>query len=221
LLLGFFLGHPWGAFIFAVCARLVFVHHATFCVNSVCHVFGKEPYDILSTGKDNWIVALFTNGEGHHNYHHRFQNDYRNGVYWYQWDLAKWLIALMSAVGLTWDLTRKSRFEVLEARLETNQQRLRGLLAGTRGPSRLEDYYEDLESSYNILQSRLLTWKKRSREYQDLSHGRLPRIYKKFIRASKLAMKAAKRRFIHSYKQRLKFIRSGNAHRKKTNPPKG
>ena len=216
LLIGLSQGQLLGAFIFAVCARLVFVHQATFCVNSVCHVFGKEPYDLQSTAKDNWIVALFTNGEGHHNYHHRFQNDYRNGIYWYQWDLAKWLITLLSWVGLASGLHRKSRFEILEARLETNQQRLRNLMAGTEKPTHLEHYYEDLEASYNILQSRLLTWKRRSGEYQDLFHGKIPKIYKNLLRAAKLQMKAAKRRFLHNYKQRVKFIRSGQSPHAKT-----
>lgn len=211
LLIGFSQGQLLGAFIFCVCTRLVMVHHATFCVNSVCHAFGKEPYDIQSTAKDNWIVALFTNGEGHHNYHHRFQNDYRNGVSWYHWDLTKWLIALLSMVGLASGLYRKSKFEIMEARLETNQQRLRNLMAGVGKPTHLEHYYEDLEVSYNILHSRFLTWKKRSGEYQDLFHGKIPKIYKNFLRLAKLKMKAAKRRFLHSYKQRLKFIRAGQA----------
>lgn len=209
LLIGFFQGQPAGAFIFAVCARLVFVHHATFCVNSVCHVFGKEPFDIRSTARDNWIVALFTHGEGHHNYHHRFQNDYRNGVYWYQWDLAKWLIALLSLVGLTSDLRRKSKFEVMEARLETNQQRMRDLLVLSKRSARLEDYYKDLESSYNILHSRLLVWKKRSGEYQDLFRGKIPKIYHGLVRMAKLKMKAAKKRYFHGKKQRQKFLHTG------------
>jgi hypothetical protein len=129
--------------------------------------------------------------------------------------LAKWLIALLSTVSLTSGLHRKSKFEIMEARLETNQQRLRNLMASARKPTHLEHYYEDLETSYNILHSRFLTWKKRSGEYQDLFHGKIPKIYKKLLRLAKLKMKAAKRRFLHSYRQRLNFIRSGQARRPK------
>jgi len=74
--------------------------------------------------------------------------DYRNGVYWCQWDPAKWLIAFLKIFGLTWDLEKKSRFLVLKARLETQQQRLRNLLASAEKPTRLERYYENLEDGY-------------------------------------------------------------------------
>ncbi len=37
-------------------------------------------------------MALFTFGEGYHNYHHEFQHDYRNGVKPWQWDPTKWAI---------------------------------------------------------------------------------------------------------------------------------
>jgi cytochrome b involved in lipid metabolism len=44
-------------------------------------------------------MALFTFGEGYHNYHHEFQYDYRNGVKPWQWDPTKWLIWILSKLG--------------------------------------------------------------------------------------------------------------------------
>ena len=68
----------WCLFIPGV-ARVVMVQHATFCINSLCHMIGK-PYSTSHSARDSWIAAIFTMGEGYHNYHHEFQWDYRNGV---------------------------------------------------------------------------------------------------------------------------------------------
>ena len=205
LVVGLGFGDLLAAFIFPVCLRMVLVHQATFCVNSVCHQFGEEPYDLVSTAKDNWAVALLTNGEGFHNYHHRFPNDYRNGIHWYQWDSAKWLIALLSLVGLTRDLKKMSRFGILLARLKTNQQRLRGLLAQTKKPTRLERYYSDSERSYKDLKARLLIWEKKSAEYGKLLHGATIILSKTLLRTAKQQMSAAKLRYRHGVKQRKRY----------------
>src|SRR5690349_6875871 len=68
-----------GAVLLAVAARMAIVHHGTFFINSFAHSFGSSDYDAESTAKDNWLGAVLTNGEGYHNYHHRFPSDYRNG----------------------------------------------------------------------------------------------------------------------------------------------
>lgn len=121
VLLGALSGHALGALVFAVCVRLTVVYHATFCINSVCHTFGKSTYDVDSTAKDNWFTAFLTNGEGYHNYHHRFPADYRNGVRWYQWDPSKWMIALLAKMGWATDLRRTPDAQILQARLEAEK----------------------------------------------------------------------------------------------------
>ncbi|MBI4432564.1 MAG: fatty acid desaturase [Candidatus Omnitrophica bacterium] len=104
--IGAWMGHALATLLITVCVRLVLVHHATFCINSLSHTFGKTPYDARSTARDNWFVALLTNGEGYHNFHHRFPTDYRNGVRWYHWDPSKWTIAVLAHLGWAWDLKR-------------------------------------------------------------------------------------------------------------------
>jgi stearoyl-CoA desaturase (delta-9 desaturase) len=104
--IGAMLGQALGAFFLTVCVRLTIVHHATFCINSFSHKFGSAPHDARSTARDNWFIALLTNGEGYHNYHHRFPADYRNGFRWYHWDPSKWTILLLERLGLAWDLKR-------------------------------------------------------------------------------------------------------------------
>ncbi len=214
LLIGFLYdGNLLAAFIFPVCLRIVLIHHATFCVNSVCHMFGKEPYDLTSTAKDNWAVALITNGEGFHNYHHRFPSDYRNGIHWYQWDSAKWLIMALSRLGLAEDLKKMSKFGILLAQLKTNQEQLRSLLVREKKTARLEEYYSDSEKSYKILKLRLLTWEQRSKEYGNLLHNVTTVLSKMIRRGAKQKVNAAKLRYRHADKQRKRYTRS-----KKNNP---
>ncbi|KAL0569747.1 stearoyl-CoA 9-desaturase [Marasmius crinis-equi] len=75
-------GDVWGGFVYAGVLRLVFVHHSTFCVNSLAHWLGETPYDDKHTPKDHMITAFVTCGEGYHNFHHQTfpDNEIRKGV---------------------------------------------------------------------------------------------------------------------------------------------
>jgi hypothetical protein len=68
------------------------IHHTTFLVNSVALLYGARPYTEENSGRDSGLLAFVTNGEGYHNFHHKFPSDFRNGMRWYQWDPTKWLI---------------------------------------------------------------------------------------------------------------------------------
>src|SRR4029079_17335687 len=89
-----------------------------------------QSFDREVSARDNWIVALLTLGEGYHSFHHRFPGDYRNGIRWYQWDPAKWFIALLRIVGLAEKLkvTPEDRIESarMTAALAEMQSRLDG-----------------------------------------------------------------------------------------------
>jgi stearoyl-CoA desaturase (delta-9 desaturase) len=108
LALGFLWGDPIGALLVACCLRLVVQWHATFAVNSFAHWLGSQPYSRATSARDSFLTALITLGEGYHNFHHRFQADYRNGVRWYHFDPTKWFVWTLERVGLTWDLRRTS-----------------------------------------------------------------------------------------------------------------
>lgn len=103
-LLGWLTNDMLGVFILAGLLRLVLTHHFTFFINSLCHMFGSRPYTDTNTARDNFFLAIFTWGEGYHNYHHFFQYDYRNGIKWWQYDPTKWLIALLYKMGLATNL---------------------------------------------------------------------------------------------------------------------
>lgn len=116
VLIGSIWGHALSAFIISVCFRVMLVYHSTWCINSVCHTFGKQTYDKHATARDHWLVAILTFGEGYHNFHHRFPSDYRNGVKWYHWDPSKWTIAFFEKIGLVWDLMRVPPASIERAR---------------------------------------------------------------------------------------------------------
>ena len=104
--------------------RLVVNHHFTFFINSLAHMWGSQPYTDENTARDNGVLALFTYGEGYHNFHHIFQNDYRNGVRWWQYDPSKWLIATLSWVGLASDLKRVPNMWIQRAQLAMQFKRM-------------------------------------------------------------------------------------------------
>ena len=105
------LGGALGGLLIPGVARVVMVQHATFCINSLCHMIGKRPYSTSHSARDSWIAAIFTMGEGYHNYHHEFQWDYRNGVKPWQLDPSKWIIWTLSKIGFTSELKECHRKE--------------------------------------------------------------------------------------------------------------
>jgi stearoyl-CoA desaturase (delta-9 desaturase) len=113
---GMLWGDPFGALLCAGFLRLVVQWHATFAINSLAHQIGSQPYSTATSARDSWITALITFGEGYHNYHHRFQADYRNGVRWFHFDPTKWWVWTLSKFGLAWDLRRMPRDAIRRAR---------------------------------------------------------------------------------------------------------
>ncbi len=113
-------GEFWAGLIVAGALRITFVHHSTFCINSLCHMVGKTTYSQKISARDNGLSALFTFGEGYHNYHHQFPLDYRNGIRFYQFDPTKWLIALLSYLGLASNLRRIPKYRIIQAVIESH-----------------------------------------------------------------------------------------------------
>lgn len=91
--------HPIAAFYMGFLFRIFAIHHSTWFINSLCHTFGSKSYAKELSAVDNAILAFLTFGEGYHNYHHAFANDYRNGIRWYHFDPTKWLVWVASRFG--------------------------------------------------------------------------------------------------------------------------
>jgi stearoyl-CoA desaturase (delta-9 desaturase) len=79
-------GLVWGGLI-----RIAAYQHATFSVNSICHMFGRQDYRSRDEARNNWLVALLVFGEGWHNNHHAFPVSARHGLSRRQIDVS-WLV---------------------------------------------------------------------------------------------------------------------------------
>ncbi len=108
----------WGMILLVGFARLFISHHFTFFINSLAHLWGSQPYSDKNTARDNGLLAILTLGEGYHNYHHKFQRDYRNGIRWWQFDPTKWLIRSLCWLGLAKNLYRVPMERIEAARAE-------------------------------------------------------------------------------------------------------
>jgi stearoyl-CoA desaturase (delta-9 desaturase) len=96
-------------FLLAGLGRTFLVLNSTFCINSVCHLFGRQPHGSADSSRDNGWVSLLTFGEGYHNYHHQYPGDYRNGARWYNFDPSKWLIFTLGLLRLASSLRRPAQ----------------------------------------------------------------------------------------------------------------
>lgn len=95
--LGALLGMLWGGLV-----RVFLVHHVTWSVNSVCHLWGSRPYQSRDHSRNNPIVGVLAMGEGWHNNHHAFPSSARHGLSWWQFDLSYIVIWTLQKLGLVW-----------------------------------------------------------------------------------------------------------------------
>lgn len=91
----FLRGILWGGL-----ARIFLVHHVTWSINSLCHLFGSTPYETGDESRNNALCAVLACGEGWHNNHHAFPTSARHGLHWWQFDLGYALIRLLVVLGL-------------------------------------------------------------------------------------------------------------------------
>jgi len=116
LLLPFAAGWVIGGTFFAACTGLlwgglvrVFVlHHFTYSVNSLCHVFGRREFETSDESRNLALIAIPTLGEAYHNSHHAFPTSAAHGLRRRQIDISALVIAAMERVGLAWDVVRVS-----------------------------------------------------------------------------------------------------------------
>ena len=92
---GLFVGFFWST---------VLVYHATFCINSLAHVRGSTRYVTGDDSRNNWLLAVFTMGEGWHNNHHAFQSSVRQGFRWWEIDPTYYILKALSWTGIVWGL---------------------------------------------------------------------------------------------------------------------
>ncbi|MCE9620004.1 MAG: acyl-CoA desaturase [Planctomycetes bacterium] len=89
------LGLLWGGLV-----RIFLLHHATWSVNSVCHVWGKREFRSGDESRNNPFIGILALGEGWHNNHHAFPASARHGLKWWQFDLSWMVIRTLKGLGL-------------------------------------------------------------------------------------------------------------------------
>ena len=196
-------GLLWGGFL-----RIVVIHHTTFFVNSIAHMYGSRPYTDENSARDNWLLAFVTNGEGFHNFHHRFPTDYRNGIRWFDWDPTKWLIRTFAALGLARELRATPRPIIERARLKMAAIEVQSRLPGV--PTEIGELVRArLDRAGQLLERAVTHWnqaqeKKRAWIEKRASSARA-RSWKKNLRAQRGCLARAR----EEWQGALKILSSG------------
>ena len=173
LTLGLIFNDIWGMLLTVGVLRLVLSHHCTFFINSLAHIWGSQPYTDKNTARDNPLLALFTYGEGYHNYHHIFESDYRNGVRWFHFDPSKWFIKGCSYLKLTKNL-RTVPYEKIQAakwRMQKFKTESRLLKLGQS-----QEVLERIEKEYALLIERLKHLMQAQKDYLTAKKQNAPKL---------------------------------------------
>jgi stearoyl-CoA desaturase (delta-9 desaturase) len=101
--------------------RIFLYQHATFSVNSICHMFGRQDYRSRDEARNNWIVALLVFGEGWHNNHHAFPASARHGLHRFQLDVSWWVIRALERVRLVRNVKTPSGDQLSRRRLQPSE----------------------------------------------------------------------------------------------------
>ena len=94
----------WSGLFVGFFLSTVLLFHGTFTINSLSHVFGKQPYVTGDSSRNNLFLAIITLGEGWHNNHHHFPSATPQGFHWWQIDVTYYVLKVLSVFRIVWDL---------------------------------------------------------------------------------------------------------------------
>jgi stearoyl-CoA desaturase (delta-9 desaturase) len=109
----------WSGLVVGFLWSTVALWHATFSINSLAHLLGRQRYVTADDSRNNWWLALLTFGEGWHNNHHHYQSAARQGFRWYEIDVTYYVLKALAALRLVHGLQSPPRAVV------RSEQRLR------------------------------------------------------------------------------------------------
>jgi len=92
-------GLLWGGAV-----RVFVLHHVTYSINSLCHMFGRRPFATRDESRNLAVLALPTLGEAWHNNHHAFPTSAAHGFGRWQADPSAIVIRALARLGLAWDV---------------------------------------------------------------------------------------------------------------------
>ncbi len=176
ILLGWLNGDIFGMLLLAGVFRLVVVHHVTFFINSLAHIWGRQPYTDVNTARDNGILAFFTFGEGYHNYHHIFEYDYRNGIKWWQFDPTKWLIRGLSYLGWAKNLRRCPEERIEKAKVAMQLKQAKENVSSSHNA---EEVLVRIQAEYELLAQRMTEYYSAKKQLMEVKKQSLQENYQK------------------------------------------
>jgi len=109
--------------IWGYCLSTVVIFQITFAVNSIGHTFGPQRFKTGEGSRNNWLLGIFSMGDGFHNNHHRAPTSARHGLAWYEFDMAYRTICMFRRVGLVWDVRQPPEAVLAEATRKVLQPR--------------------------------------------------------------------------------------------------
>ncbi|MEV4577191.1 fatty acid desaturase [Nonomuraea jabiensis] len=89
----------WGSLV-----RIGLLHHVTWSINSICHVFGEEEFQVRDKSRNVWWLAIPSFGESWHNLHHSDPTCARHGALKGQIDLSAGTIRIFEKLGWVYDV---------------------------------------------------------------------------------------------------------------------
>jgi stearoyl-CoA desaturase (delta-9 desaturase) len=128
-------------------------------------------------------MAIVTLGEGYHNFHHEFQYDYRNGVKPWQIDPTKWLIWVLSKLGLVRKLRRVPEEKIMLAELVETQRQLETKLATPGLPEAATAYFAN---AYHRLQAAAQTWAQQRAQQVEITREMLAEVQNEIRNATRI-----------------------------------
>ncbi len=96
-------------FLWGVVFRTIFCWHVTWGINSVAHMWGYQNYKTRENSRNNWLLALLTNGEGWHNNHHADPRSAAQGHRWFEMDITYRMLRLFALLGWVWDIVEPNQ----------------------------------------------------------------------------------------------------------------
>ena len=134
--LGFAITRSWQgaltAFLWGSLVRIFLLHHVTWSVNSICHFYGKRPFETPDYSTNNWALAFISFGESWHNNHHAFPTSAVHGIGKRQFDISGLVIAGLEIAGLAQRVKRVSPAQLVAKLGPTPRLRPRRAASGGR-----------------------------------------------------------------------------------------
>jgi stearoyl-CoA desaturase (Delta-9 desaturase) len=101
--IGFTLAGTWvgavSALVWAGAVRMALLHHVTWSINSICHVFGRRSLEAKDRSTNVWVLSVVSLGESWHSIHHAHPSWARHGALRGMVDPSARLIRVFERIG--------------------------------------------------------------------------------------------------------------------------